>query len=543
MVLYKKDWSNVVMLFALIVFVRVMFLMNWQFMLDGDESVVGIMAKHILEGESNPIFYYGQNYMGTLEQYSAALLFFFFGVSPFILKIVPLIYYIFSVLLVFLILKREFNKNLSQYFLAFSIFPSLFVINWSMKARGAYLGIVFLCSLFIYLLFKYQVNPKSRYYFAMFFIAGFSLYLNILSAPFLVVVTFIHLLDSGKKCVAMSNRSAILNLIYAVFFLFLGFLPSLIGSEVGVSSDLLNQLSLSFSQIIENIRVVVISLIPLVLGFYFSVYNEVSVFSIAEFLLFFLSFMSILIVFYGYSRYFSKLIFLKKEGYPKSFYFIVVFLSYIAVLVFSPFQLFMPNPEVVLQHQDNINALVGVIPLYLPLVRYMIFGVILIPLITFLAFVIIYKKNEKFANLFFFCVVLLGCISSSQVFYFNNDVNDSTFSHKAFASSKNYFNLIDFLESKNLLYGYADYYDQFNINFISGENIKLATRPLFEYSGPDNRYSEYLELANQNTDSQVNIYYDTQALVSDSLRKKYNIKLNHDYRVIDNFIVIYPSYE
>ncbi|MBL7058801.1 hypothetical protein ISS03_05760, partial [Patescibacteria group bacterium] len=336
MVLYKKDWSNVVMLFALIVFVRVMFLMNWQFMLDGDESVVGIMAKHILEGESNPIFYYGQNYMGTLEQYSAALLFFFFGVSPFILKIVPLIYYIFSVLLVFLILKREFNKNLSQYFLAFSIFPSLFVINWSMKARGAYLGIVFLCSLFIYLLFKYQVNPKSRYYFAMFFIAGFSLYLNILSAPFLVVVTFIHLLDSGKKCVAMSNRSAILNLIYAVFFLFLGFLPSLIGSEVGVSSDLLNQLSLSFSQIIENIRVVVISLIPLVLGFYFSVYNEVSVFSIAEFLLFFLSFMSILIVFYGYSRYFSKLIFLKKEGYPKSFYFIVVFLSYIAVLVFSP---------------------------------------------------------------------------------------------------------------------------------------------------------------------------------------------------------------
>ncbi|HXZ04483.1 MAG TPA: hypothetical protein VEH81_06590, partial [Ktedonobacteraceae bacterium] len=36
---------------------------------NADEGTMGIMAMHILYKGEHPIFFYGQNYMGTLEAY------------------------------------------------------------------------------------------------------------------------------------------------------------------------------------------------------------------------------------------------------------------------------------------------------------------------------------------------------------------------------------------------------------------------------------------------------------------------------------------
>src|SRR5690606_40587795 len=40
--------------------------------LDADEAVTGIMAQRILDGDL-PVFYAGQNYLGTIEQYLQAV--------------------------------------------------------------------------------------------------------------------------------------------------------------------------------------------------------------------------------------------------------------------------------------------------------------------------------------------------------------------------------------------------------------------------------------------------------------------------------------
>ena len=40
--------------------------------LDSDEAVTGLMAQHILSGSDFPVFFAGQNYMGSLEQYIQA---------------------------------------------------------------------------------------------------------------------------------------------------------------------------------------------------------------------------------------------------------------------------------------------------------------------------------------------------------------------------------------------------------------------------------------------------------------------------------------
>ena len=55
---------------------------------DGDEAVVGMMAKHMLEGREFPLVFYGQNYGGgaTVEASIAALYFAVFGMSSITLK-------------------------------------------------------------------------------------------------------------------------------------------------------------------------------------------------------------------------------------------------------------------------------------------------------------------------------------------------------------------------------------------------------------------------------------------------------------------------
>src|SRR6266852_4951711 len=60
--------------------------------LDGDEAVVGLMARHIAFLGDRPVFYYGQPYLGSLEAFSAAPLFRLFGSSTVLLKVVPTAY-------------------------------------------------------------------------------------------------------------------------------------------------------------------------------------------------------------------------------------------------------------------------------------------------------------------------------------------------------------------------------------------------------------------------------------------------------------------
>jgi hypothetical protein len=57
----------------------VLILRGWP-ALDSDEAIIGLMARHILQGE-RPIFFWGQNYMGAFQAYFVAPIFAVFGSS------------------------------------------------------------------------------------------------------------------------------------------------------------------------------------------------------------------------------------------------------------------------------------------------------------------------------------------------------------------------------------------------------------------------------------------------------------------------------
>ena len=60
--------------------------------LDVDQSVVGLMARHMAQGTDFPLFFYGQSYMGSLEPSASALAFRLFGESGFTLGLGPALF-------------------------------------------------------------------------------------------------------------------------------------------------------------------------------------------------------------------------------------------------------------------------------------------------------------------------------------------------------------------------------------------------------------------------------------------------------------------
>jgi 4-amino-4-deoxy-L-arabinose transferase-like glycosyltransferase len=63
------------------------------FSFNADEAVVGLMARHILQGE-RPIFFYGQAYMGSLDAFLVAGGFILFGQSVWVIRLVQTLLYL-----------------------------------------------------------------------------------------------------------------------------------------------------------------------------------------------------------------------------------------------------------------------------------------------------------------------------------------------------------------------------------------------------------------------------------------------------------------
>jgi len=142
---------------------RLDFLVAHGFVIDSDEAIVGLMAKHILEGKGIPTFYYGQHYMGSFEPLIASLLFWGLGVSSVALKLTPFIFSLLLIILVYflaeLCLPRSQEAAESRIPLVAALFtaipPSPLVI-WSSMARGGFIEIVCIGTISLMLLFSWM---------------------------------------------------------------------------------------------------------------------------------------------------------------------------------------------------------------------------------------------------------------------------------------------------------------------------------------------------------------------------------------------------
>lgn len=122
--------------------VRLDFLAAADFVIDADEAIVGLMAKHIYEGKGVPTFYYGQAYMGSFEAILAAGSFAIFGISNEALLIVPFFFALLLVLLTYGLTREIGGEWAARAAALLMALPPSALVVWSTKARGGFIEIV-----------------------------------------------------------------------------------------------------------------------------------------------------------------------------------------------------------------------------------------------------------------------------------------------------------------------------------------------------------------------------------------------------------------
>jgi len=155
----RTGWIHVGVLVVLCVVSRLPQLTSPNLFLDSDEAVVGLMAKHIVEGKALPVYFYGQAYgFSLVEALAGAAGFAIAGISDIALKVSILLVWSAGIVFFYLTV-RLFTRNAWVALggaLLLVMAPAWAV--WSMKARGGYVTAFTAAAFVTYLL----VNEKAR---------------------------------------------------------------------------------------------------------------------------------------------------------------------------------------------------------------------------------------------------------------------------------------------------------------------------------------------------------------------------------------------
>ena len=136
-----------ILIIALAVLLRI-FLIAWGWPhSNADEETMGIIAMHIAYHGEHPIFFYGQNYMGVLEEYIAAAFFQLFGISLFSLRLVPVLFYALFLANMYLLTNLLYTKKLALITLILLSLGSSIILDTELVALGGYSELLFFGSL------------------------------------------------------------------------------------------------------------------------------------------------------------------------------------------------------------------------------------------------------------------------------------------------------------------------------------------------------------------------------------------------------------
>ena len=125
-------------------------------LVDGDECVLGLMAKHMAQGKEFPVFFYGQHYaLSSVEAAAGALGFVLFGVGPVTLKLAMLALWTLGVLFWFLALARLVGTTRSFWISTVLLLNPVWAA-WSMKAGGGYITSFTATAMLLWLLVQDQ---------------------------------------------------------------------------------------------------------------------------------------------------------------------------------------------------------------------------------------------------------------------------------------------------------------------------------------------------------------------------------------------------
>lgn len=111
----NKNITAIFVLVLIALVVRVPFLVYNFGLLDADDGLSVLTAKHISEGKIPPVYHYGQFYLGTSCYHIYALIFSLFGFSILSPLLVSVFFYLIFVILQFLFFKNIFSSSIMSF--------------------------------------------------------------------------------------------------------------------------------------------------------------------------------------------------------------------------------------------------------------------------------------------------------------------------------------------------------------------------------------------------------------------------------------------
>jgi hypothetical protein len=166
--------------------------------IDGDEAVVGLMARHIAFLGERPVFYWGQPYLGSLEAFTAAPLFRLFDSSTPLLKLVPTAYSLGFLALSALFARQVFGIGAGLATAAYLALPPAMWAVWSTKARGGYAEVLFLGQALLVVTLALARSPNRRLAMLWGLLAGLAFWTHQLAIVYLAPAVLYVLFGRGR---------------------------------------------------------------------------------------------------------------------------------------------------------------------------------------------------------------------------------------------------------------------------------------------------------------------------------------------------------
>jgi hypothetical protein len=193
-------------LFILVAAARLTILLASQTHVHSDEAIIGLMAKHILEGRYFPFYMYGQPYNAgaAWEAYLAAIAFAFFGVSVISLKSCIVGLSLLCLFLFYCMCHALYDQRTALLAtIVFALTPSL--LKWHFQVRGYswyFLSIPILTMLFASV--ESDRAPKQRMLFFFGLASGVSIWCLELAIPLVGALLVLLIL---RRRVSLNNAA------------------------------------------------------------------------------------------------------------------------------------------------------------------------------------------------------------------------------------------------------------------------------------------------------------------------------------------------
>lgn len=186
------------------------------FPFNADEAIVGLMARHILDGRW-PVFFYGQAYMGSLDASLVALGFAMFGQKVIVIRVVQILLYIGTVLTTMHLAKRIFGDTEGMLFAGLLMaIPTVNVTLYTTISLGGYGEALLIGNLLILLALRIaKIQGEIWPYLAWGFLAGFGFWVFGLTLVFTIPTAGLILWSAWGLLNQRDMQKKVLGLIVA----------------------------------------------------------------------------------------------------------------------------------------------------------------------------------------------------------------------------------------------------------------------------------------------------------------------------------------